>query len=240
MMLGMLLLATVIPALRAVAATSGVPRPVDGLYFGSWVKPLGGESKQDALVAREQQIGRRYAIDHQYYKWNSSIPTAHETWTASQGRIPFLTWNAQRTDGTVASWSRIASGAEDSWIASRADAFKAFGTPAYLSFHHEPENDVPGVGQPADFAAAFRRIVDVFRSRGVTNVTFVWTMMAWSFERGGRSWQVLSGRCVRRCRRIRRIQLVPGARRSQVAHLRAAHDEYAGVRRRARQAVHGG
>jgi len=181
--LGMLLALPVVPTPAASSAASGVPRPVNGVYFGSWVKPLGGESKLQALMAREQQIGRSFAIDHQYYAWNASIPTTHERWTAEQGRIPFVTWNARRSDGTVASWNRIASGAEDAWIAARADAFKGFASPVYLSFHHEPENDVPAVGQPSEFAAAFRRIVDVFRGRGVTNVTFVWTMMAWSFEK---------------------------------------------------------
>lgn len=167
----------------SASAADGVSAPQNGVYFGSWVRPLDGTSKRDALLARERQIGRTFAIDHQYYRWNSAIPTSHETWTAGAGRIPFLSWNARRSDGRVVTWSRIASGAEDGWVSARADAFRAFGRPVYLSFHHEPENDVPTFGQPADYVGAFRRIVDIFRARGATNVTFVWTMMAWSFER---------------------------------------------------------
>lgn len=166
------------------SASDGVPMPVGGVYLGSWVKPLDGGSRRDALVARERQIGRTYAIDHQYYRWDSPIPTTHEVWTADAGRIPFVTWNARRGNGSVVTWARIASGTEDPWIVSRADAFRTFGRPVYLSFHHEPENDVPTFGQPSDYVAAFRHIVEVFRQRGATNVTFVWTMMAWSFERG--------------------------------------------------------
>ncbi|GBC87758.1 Endoglucanase H [bacterium HR12] len=164
-------------------ATGGVPVPERGVYLGSWVKPLGGIYKREALVARERQIGRTFAIDHQYYRWDSVIPTSYESWTADAGRIPFLSWNARRSNGTVVPWSRIASGAEDAWISARADAFRTFARPVYLSFHHEPENDVPTFGQPSDYVAAFRRIVDIFRARNATNVTFVWTMMAWSFER---------------------------------------------------------
>ncbi len=43
------------------------------------------------------------------------------------------------------------------------------------------------MGTPTEYAAAWRRIVDIFRERGVTNVAWVWTMMAWSFDpRSGR------------------------------------------------------
>ena len=105
----------------------------------------------------------------------------------SRGTIPFLNWKAQRTNGAVVPWSTIASGAEDAAIAARADAVKAFGYPIYLTFHHEPEDDLATWGTPAEFAAAFSHIVTVFRSRGVTNVAFVWTMMSWTFEpRSGR------------------------------------------------------
>ena len=166
------------------AQVAGVPRPSGAAYFGAWVKPEGSESRQQAILRAEQQINRTYAVDHGYYKWNSPIPTNYDAWTAAAGRIPFLNWSATRTDGSVASWARIASGAEDSWIASRADAFRSFGHPVYLSFEAEPENDVPSSGSPTDYVAATRRIVDVFRARGVSNVTFVWVMMAWSYDQG--------------------------------------------------------
>ena len=65
---------------------------------------------------------------------------------------------------------------------ARADAIAAFGEPVYLTFHHEPEDDLATWGTPAEYAAAFRHVVDVFRARGVDNVAFVWTMMAWTFD----------------------------------------------------------
>ena len=86
------------------------------------------------------------------------------------------------SDGSVIPWSSIADGSQDAWIIRRADAFKAFGSPIYLAFHHEPENDLSRFGSPQDYAAAFRHIVDVFRAEGVTNVAFVWNMMGWSFD----------------------------------------------------------
>ena len=122
------------------------------------------------------------AIDHQYYRWNSNIPTAQQSWDVNNGRIPFVNWNAANTDGSVVRWSAIANGSQDAWIRARADAFKSFGSPIYLTFHHEPEDDLSRFGTAADYASAFRHVVTVFRSRGVTNVAFVWTMMAWTFD----------------------------------------------------------
>ena len=180
-----MLLATLLPRGTASAAASGPPAslfPANGAYFGSWVAPRSGESTQQAIQRVESQIGRTFAIDHQYYKWDSPFPTSEQTWTVAQGRIPFLNWKPQRTNGSSVSWASIASGAEDAAIIARADAIKAFGYPMYLAFHHEPEDDLATFGTPADYAAAFRHIVTVFRARGVTNVAFVWTMMSWSFN----------------------------------------------------------
>jgi hypothetical protein len=179
-----LLVAQLLPRTGAVAAAPGPPAslfPSNGAYLGARVGQRASESMQDAMVRVESQIGRKFAIDHAFYQWTKAIPTSYETWTVSQGRIPFINWKMP------SSWSRVASGAEDSWIATRAEAFKSFGHPVYLAVHHEPEND-PSYGSPADYAAAWRRVVDIFRQHGVTNVAFVWTMMGWSFDpRSGRT-----------------------------------------------------
>ena len=180
-----MLLATLLPRGTASAAASGPPAilfPANGAYFGSWVAPRSGESTQQAIQRVESQIGRKFAIDHQYYKWDTQFPTVGANMDRPQGRIPFINWKPQRNNGSSVSWSSIASGAEDAAIIARADAIKAFGYPMYLAFHHEPEDDLATFGTPADYAAAFRHIVTVFQARGVTNVAFVWTMMSWSFN----------------------------------------------------------
>ena len=171
-------------------ASSGPPAiltPSDGIYLGAFSGPRAGETRQQAFTRVEHELGRDLAIDHEYYKWDSAFPTSQETWAVGHGSIPFINWKAERSDGSVVRWSRIASGAEDAVIDARADALKAFGAPVYLTFHHEPENDLAGWGTPGDYAAAFRHVVDVFRNRGVTNVGWVWNMMTWTFDpRSGR------------------------------------------------------
>ena len=86
-------------------------------------------------------------------------------------------YTSSSTGNPAAGWSAIANGSQDATIVAHADAIKSFGHPMYLAFHHEPENDLDTYGTPAEYAAAFRHVVDVFRARGVTNVAYVWNMI---------------------------------------------------------------
>ncbi len=74
--------------------------PSDGALLGAWVQPEGGETAQQSIVGLESLIGRKLSIDHRYTQWTDPIPTAYDSWTVSQGRIPFLNWKAP------GSWSR--------------------------------------------------------------------------------------------------------------------------------------
>ena len=66
---------------------------------------------------------------------------------------------------------------------------KDWGRPFYFSFHHEPENDVLGAthgqaqcGTPDQYQAAFTRMQSVFSEVGVTNATWVITLMKTTFD----------------------------------------------------------
>ena len=149
------LVATLLPKGDASAATTGPPSVLTPptAYFGSRIEPRGTESQNDAVLRVESEIGRKLAIDHYYYQWNSTFPNSAQTWTVGQGRIPFINWKAGGP------WAAIANGSQDATIIAHADAIKAFGYPMYLTFHHEPEDDLATYGTPQDFAAAFRHIV---------------------------------------------------------------------------------
>ncbi len=179
-----LVLGALISALTAGTALAYPARlnPHRGAYIGAHAGPRGGESNTSAYLRFERTIGRKTKIHHQYYKWDSVFPSQLQHWDHQHGRIPFLNWTALKKGGSFVPWGEIANGSQDRLIAHRAHDFKRFGHPIYLTFQHEPENNVPQFGTPYDFAAAFRRIVTVFRQQGVRNVAFVWTMMAWSFD----------------------------------------------------------
>jgi hypothetical protein len=130
----------------------------------------------------EQQIGRKYAIDHRYYDWGSALPSDYERWTASQGRIPMVSICACHFDsGATVAWSAIASGSEDGYITALADGFKTLG-PSFFVFDGEPEAKVGDRGSADDYKAAWRHIHDVFRARGADNVAFMWSMTGYAFQ----------------------------------------------------------
>jgi plastocyanin len=174
------------------SASASVAPPVlpeTGALFGAYVKAdatMTGPTRATAMANVEAAAGRGMALDRQYYLWDQSWPTADDAASASQGRTLFISWSAKRLDGTFVSWSGIANGFYDAVIDQQAAALISFDQPVFFSFNHEPENDDPA-GTPQDFIAAFQHVRDQFIADGVTNVSYAWTMMAWSFRIGSAS-----------------------------------------------------
>jgi hypothetical protein len=164
------------------ACAAGSPRlfPPTGVLLGAYAEPK-TNTAQKATAKLEQEIGREFCLDHQYYLWQDGIPTSYETWTVSQGRVPFVAWKPRNTnDLSPIRWTNITDGLCDGWITNRADAFKQFGQLTLMTFHHEPEDDqdTPGVtnfGTADEYQAAFRHVVSIFRNEGVSNV--VWAVV---------------------------------------------------------------
>lgn len=68
-------------------------------------------------------------------------------------------------------------------ISRWAKGIKANGQPIMVSFSHEPESGTSARwGTAATFVAAWRKVVSVFRSLGVTNVAWTWTMTSYAFS----------------------------------------------------------
>jgi hypothetical protein len=156
-----------------------------GALFGAFVQPgpRTGADRRAAVTSFESLIGRPLAMERVYYRWDEPWPTADDDWTRDAGRIPFISWNTRLANGSWVPWTDIAAGRYDDVLHERAAALKAFGSPVVFSFNHEPEND-PAAGSADDFVSAYQHIHDVFETDGVTNVTYAWTMMAWSFRSG--------------------------------------------------------
>jgi beta-mannanase len=156
--------------------TSPGPGPSPGPGgFNSVMAPnsgaLWGTSKFDR--GWEAQMGRKFDIVHFYHQWTQDFPTAEERSLAAEGRLLLINWKSP------GSWPAVANGSQDGQITETATRLKAFGRKMFLGFHHEPENDIGAAGQPADYARAFRRVVDVFNRVGADNVLFVWNMMGY-------------------------------------------------------------
>ncbi|WP_237728359.1 glycosyl hydrolase [Cellulomonas sp. APG4] len=147
----------------------------------------GGDSRRDGVEELEATIGRELDYVRVFEQWNSAYPTAYHSWLTASDRIMLLSVRAKRTNGTNIPWRDIATMAPGStlhtelhrWI-SRVEAVDG---EVWFTFHHEPEiqASIPN-GTDADYVAAWRRVVDEFRARGVDNVRFVWIVTGYGFE----------------------------------------------------------
>ncbi|MCI0545562.1 MAG: hypothetical protein L0Z49_14145 [Actinobacteria bacterium] len=70
-----------------------------------------------------------------------------------------------RGGGVVGGWKRVASGAEDDTLEALARAYEPHAGRVIFIFHHEPHDDAPQSG--ADYVAAYRRVANAMRARGV-------------------------------------------------------------------------
>jgi hypothetical protein len=164
------------PSSSALAATSAP------CLWGAYVNPF-GLSQDVAITGFESLIGRPLAITRHYLTWNISLVNNTIRWSAAAGHIPYVAWHATKKGNVAVPWASIAAGAEDTLIASRAAAVRDAGFPMYLTFHHEPEDDLAN-GTAADFVAAYDHVRSMFDAAGVTNVTWVVTLMATTYGGG--------------------------------------------------------
>jgi endoglucanase len=97
------------------------------------------------------------------------------------GALPMITWMPRDSPFAGASLSGIASGSYDGYLERSAAAARAWGHPLLLRPFHEMNGRwtpwAVGVrgNTVAEFVAAWRHIVTVFRSDGATNVRFVFS-----------------------------------------------------------------
>jgi hypothetical protein len=167
----------------AAAHTRGKPPPVpsDGAYFGAWVQPLSytQQGRSDAVVTFESALNRRLDIVHTYRRETETFPTASDFAAARNGSYLLLSW-------AIDDAQRIASGAEDEFVRSRAREIRSFGYPIFLEFQWEMDrpNLASVVDGPATYIAAWRHVHQIFASMHVNNVSWVWCPTAAGFADG--------------------------------------------------------
>jgi hypothetical protein len=113
--------------------------------------------------------------------WESATKEATEIRGGqAKGRLTWMSYDPPARAAGI--WSRIASGSFDKDIRARAHVYARLDGPVIVTFNHEPQGDRHW-GRPADFAAAWTRIHDVWHSEtGLKNVAFVPIIGDWVFN----------------------------------------------------------
>jgi mannan endo-1,4-beta-mannosidase len=121
------------------------------------------------------QTGIKPRLVSYYSGWFEPFKEHFALMAARHGAVPLVQINPDRI-----SLAAIASGHYDSYLRSYAEAVRSYGRPVILGFAHEMNGDWYSWGyrhsSPAQFVAAWRHIVTLFRHARARNVTWLWTV----------------------------------------------------------------
>jgi mannan endo-1,4-beta-mannosidase len=122
-------------------------------------------------------------VDMYYSGWLEPFQSDFATTAARHGAVPLVQINP--TDISLAA---IASGRYDGYLSAYAGAVRSYGRPVILSFGHEMNGSWYSWAylhtSPVRFVTAWRHIVNLFRTSGAGNVTWLWTVNVIQRQRG--------------------------------------------------------
>ncbi|MDT0165805.1 PKD domain-containing protein [Actinotalea sp. AC32] len=156
-----------------LSAAARALTPDTGVLFGAAVSRGSHPDMDTAISAFERMVDRKLDVHRTYSQWDEPAPGNTVTDTVARGRTPVHSIAPKLVNGTRLSWASIAAGKHDTKIREHARAIKALGVPIFLTFQHEPELALAH-GTPAEYRAAWRHYVSVYRSEGVQNVVWTW------------------------------------------------------------------
>lgn len=173
----------------APAVTSPATSPAAAVTTTSPVLFGTAVGTEAELAGYEKLAGRKVVGYRIYRSWDDHLFSRWELGVRDTSHIPFTSIKSETNGGSKIAWSTVAAAQPGSsaynTMVARAKEAKAYGNTIYLAFNHEPSAAASrGMGTPAQFVAAWRKIHDIFRAQGATNVKWVWTMTAWSFVDG--------------------------------------------------------
>ena len=144
-----------------------------GSYLGVYTKGL--PASYAGISSFKASTGTTPDLVMYYSGWYVPFPTSFANTVASEGAAPLV-----QMDPDNISLSQIASGHYDGYLSAYAEAVRAYRHPVVLSFGHEMNGDWYSWGYkhstPAQFVAAWRHVVTLFRALGAGNVTWPWTV----------------------------------------------------------------
>ena len=152
----------------------------------------GVPASYDGVKSFTSATGTKPDVVMYYSGWFVPFKTAFATTAAKNGAVPLVQMNPDGID-----IGSIAEGKYDGYLSSYAEAVRAYRHPVILSFGHEMNGSWYSWGyghtKPATFVAAWRHVVTLFRSLGVKNVTWMWTVNIINDTQSGRIPRPLRG-----------------------------------------------
>jgi beta-mannanase len=180
MLIGLLIIGTQI-------MLANTPEESQGIYTGVYLDAT------ESMSSFERMVGKKMAISMWFTNWTSAattdLPAGLFKANAKLGKLSMVTWEP---------WcdlDSIIQGKYDDFLMRNARKIAEIKIPVMIRFAHEMNGDwytwsgkQNGAGEskgfgdpdlpdgPERYIAAYRRIVDLFRREGATNVLWVWAV----------------------------------------------------------------
>jgi hypothetical protein len=153
------------------------------LRFG--VGTPGGLSAGEEVAAVTRLVGEQPSIVLAFSDFTAAPPISGLTTVRGAGADPIVTWEpwrylgGQSYDWSAFSMASIIAGAHDNYLYRWADELAAWGSPVYLRFAHEPNGtwypwSPAGGTSPQTYVEAWRHVRNIFSSKNVQNVKWIW------------------------------------------------------------------
>jgi hypothetical protein len=157
--------------------------PASASYLGVYAEGVPNSYSQ--VTAFTNDTGAKPDVIMYYSGWFVPFPVHFAATVARNGAVPLIQMNPD--DVSVAA---IASGRYDGYLSSYAEAIRAYKHPVIVGFGHEMNGNWSSWGyrhtSPKAFVAAWRHIVNIFRTLGARNVTWLWTVNIINDSRSGK------------------------------------------------------
>ena len=171
------MLARIAAVLLAAAAVVSFPSPTQrepDMLIGVY-QPNSPGSYGD-ISAFAAQAGFTPRITSYYSTFAMPFPVPFARQAAAQGTTVLVQWQPRGTTNAA-----VAAGQDDAYIRQFALAAASVSWQVIVSYGQEMNGNWyqwgttgPGNSSPADYVAAYRHVVDLFRAEGVRNVTWLW------------------------------------------------------------------
>jgi mannan endo-1,4-beta-mannosidase len=144
-----------------------------GSYIGLY--PDGVPASYAGVTAFTAATGITPNVVPYYSGWLEPFKVNFAKTAANNGAVPLV-----QMDPDNVRVAAIASGRYDAYLSNYAAAVRAYGHPVILSFGHEMNGNWYSWSNqhtpPAEFVAAWRHIVNLFRAERIRNVTWLWAV----------------------------------------------------------------
>jgi mannan endo-1,4-beta-mannosidase len=173
-------IAVIVAATRHYKSVAGPPAAVRVVlpakpdsYLG--VYRAGVPHSYAGITAMTTSTGVRPNVVMYYSGWLEPFRTKFAVTAAGHGAVPMV-----QIEPAGIKLSAIVSGSYDTYLRDYALAVRSYGHGVIIGFGHEMNGYWYSWGtrhaSPAEFVAAWRHIVDIFRAAGARNVTWLWTV----------------------------------------------------------------